>query len=207
MPKFPEPPPVASLESLPPIVRRVDAGTLLWRIYFQDTVYQTKWNTFRYFGPTASRFDHHEEPEHDQDRGILYSAVDGGICFAECFQETRTIDVHRHGPLLVGFKLAHSLDLLDLTSNWPTRAGTSMAINSGQRPRARRWARAIYAAYPSLHGLWYASSMGANEPAQALFERAKFAMPGVPVIHRRLADPELEGYVRRVARRFGYVVV
>jgi hypothetical protein len=166
-----------------------------------------RWNTFRYFGPTGSRFDHHDEPQRIQERGILYTAIDGEICFAECFQSSRTIDVSRAGPALVAFALARERALLDLTSDWTTRVGASMAINSGPRPRARRWAREIYEAYPTLDGLWYASSMAANAPAQALFERAADALPARPTFHRSLGDAKLTDLVDGAAERFGYAVV
>lgn len=204
--KFPEPPTARELAKHPPVVRIVPAGTLLWRVYFSDTPYRVKWNTFRHFGPTGSRFDHHEEPQRLQDRGIMYTAIDGEICLAECFQSTRTIDVDRNGPALVGFALTADIALLDLTSDWPTQAGASMAINSGPRPRARRWAQAIYEAYPGLHGIWYASSMAANAPAQALFERAIRATPDTPVFHRRLCDHELEPVIEWAGERFNYAV-
>jgi len=32
-----------------------------------------------------------------------------------------------------------------------------MAIGTGPRPRAQRWSRAIYDAYPDLDGLYYLS--------------------------------------------------
>ncbi len=48
-----------------------------------------------------------------------------------------------------------------------------MALVSGPRPRARAWARAIYVAYPEAEGVWYGSSMHANTPCIALFERAQ----------------------------------
>ncbi len=204
--KFPEPPEAVELAKTPPVIRRVPAGTTLWRIYFGDTPHRVHWNTFRHFGPTGSRFDHHDEPQRIQDRGIMYTAIDGPICFAECFQATRTIDVDRNGPALVGFTLAADVELLDLASDWPTQVGASMAINSGPRPRARRWARAIYEAYPTLHGLWYASSMAANGPAQALFERAHSALPPLPLVHRRLCEPELEALVEWAGERFNYAV-
>jgi hypothetical protein len=82
-----------------------------------------------------------------------------------------------------------------------------MAINSGPRPRARRWSQAIYDAYPTVEGLYYASSMNANEPALVLYERAASALPGRPLFHRALADAALTGAVVRAARRFTYAVV
>ncbi len=127
--------------------------------------------------------------------------------FAEVFQETRVIDRRRNAPWLVAFDLGRPLELLDLTDSWPTRAGASMAINSGPRPKARRWSQRIYEAYPTIEGLSYPSSMDGNRPAVALYERALDALPARPVFHRALADPALSVAVIRAARRFGYAVV
>lgn len=138
---------------------------------------------------------------------MLYAAEEAATCFAEVFQDTRTIDRRRHDPCLVGFELGRPVRLLDLTGAWPTRAGASMAINSGPRPRAQRWSQAIYAAYPAVEGLYYASSMNANRPAVALYERGAGALPDRPVFHRALADVALSAAVVRAARRFDYAVV
>lgn len=128
----------------------------------------------------------------------------GETAFAEVFQETRAINRRRGDPHLVAFDLSAQVRLLDLTGNWPTRAKASMAINSGPRPRARRWSQQIHAAYPDIAGLWYASSMDGNHPAVALYERALPAMPARPVFHRALADPALTPIVRRAALKFEY---
>jgi hypothetical protein len=101
-------------------------------------------------------------------------------------------------------RIRRALVLLDLTGTWPTAAGASMAINSGPRPRARRWSQAIYAAYPSVEGLLYCSSMHANQPAAALFERAQSAIPPAPAFHRALADPGLLLRLDAAATLLGY---
>jgi len=207
VPKLPEPPPAAALAAIPPEIRTVPQGTRLWRIYFQGGEHPVAWNAFRHFGPTNSRFDHHLPPSPVQDRGILYAATEGSVLFAELFQEDRVIDRQRNGPWLVAFDLAAPVALLDLAGGWPTRAGASAAINSGPRPRARRWSQRLYEAYPTIAGLWYPSSMGGNRPAIALYERALAAMPGRPVFHRALADPALTAIVLRAAGRFGHGVV
>jgi hypothetical protein len=207
VPKFPEPPPADELEAVTPDVRVVPQGTMLWRIYFAAGPHPVNWNTFRYFGPTNGRFDHHLLPKAVQDRGILYAAVDGMTTFAEVFQETRTIDRRRWDPHLVSFELAQPIDLLDLRGNWPTQAGASMAINSGLRPRARRWSQRIYEVYRDVHGIWYASSMDGNRPAVALFERGPLAMPDRPSFHRALADSALDGIAFRAARKFNYDLI
>jgi hypothetical protein len=141
-----------------------------------------------------------------QDRRILYVAAQIRTCLAEVFQRRRHIDTSFGHPWLVGFALAAPLRLLDLTGAWPTRAGASMAINSGPRPRARRWSRAIYVAYPAAQGLYYASSMDGNAPAVALFERAAPALPAHPFFHRALADQLLQPALAGAAEELGYTL-
>jgi hypothetical protein len=82
-----------------------------------------------------------------------------------------------------------------------------MAINSGPRPRAREWSQAAYAAYPAIEGLYYASSMNANQPAFVLYERAAAALPGLPLFHRALADATLIAAIGRTAQCFNYAVI
>ena len=117
------------------------------------------------------------------------------------------IDRSARAPWLAGFELRRQITLLDLTGTWPTRAGASMAISSGPRPRAQRWSRVIYEAYPDVEGLLYPSSMHANRPAVALYERAGGALPHTPVFHRPLDDPALLPVLARVARDLGYGLV
>lgn len=209
MPKFPEPPSPAHLAArAAPDVEKVPFGTVLWRVYFRGGPNPTVWNRFRSYGPVSrGRFDHHDPPPKRQERAILYAAIEGPTSLAEVFQDTRVIDRHRSDPWLAAFAIEETLDLLDLTGSWPTRAGGSMAINRGPRPRAQRWARAIYDAYPALHGIHYPSSMDGNRPALALFERALRAMPKQPRLNRALAEPPLLIPIANAAARFGYRVV
>lgn len=209
MAKFPEPP--AAL-TLPPALVVLTMGTTLWRIYSTGGAFPTAWNTFRYFGPVrSSRFDHHTaQPPAIGAHGILYaasgaSAVD--TCLAEFFQATRIINRTQNAPWLAGFALTRDVTLLDLTGTWPTQAGASMAITSGPRPRAQRWSRAIYAAYPHVEGVLYGSSMNANQPAYALYERALTALPAAPSVNRALADPTLLAGIAVAAGQFNYLVV
>ncbi len=207
--KFPEPPSPTDLAArVSPAIKTIPAETTLWRVYFRGGKHPMAWNQFRSHGPVAgARFDHHGAQPNQQRRGILYAAVGIPTCLAEVFQATRVIDRHRRDPWLVGFRTASPLELLDLTGNWPTRAGASMSINSGPRPRAQRWARAIYAAYPAIHGILYASSMNANQPALALFERAASALPPFPRSNRALAEQPLLILLANAAARFDYAFV
>lgn len=192
MPKLPEPP--RSL-AIPAEITVLPAGRTIWRIYFAGGAHSTTWQ------------DYHDLPRRVQARGILYAAVEPTTCLAEVFQSTRVIDRSAGSPWLVAFRSARPLRLLDLTGVWPTRVGASMAINSGPRPRARRWSRVIYDAYPDVDGLWYASSMHANRASLALYERARRAIPGAPSFHRALADPALLRRLNTAASILGYRLV
>jgi hypothetical protein len=208
MPKFPEPPLAKDLAQRPAELRTLPAGTELWRIYMRGGAHPATWNQFRRWGSVASaRFDHHEPPPHPQARGILYAAMQIAACVAEVFQARRVIDVTGGLPWLVGFTLSSPVALLDLTGTWPTSAGASMAINSGPRSRAQRWSRTVYDAFPDVHGLWYASSMYANTPALALYERAEPAIALAPFVHRPLNDPALRSALQRIATTLGYEMI
>jgi hypothetical protein len=209
--KLPEPPSKATLERISPAVATLPAGTKLWRIYFRDGSYPTTWDRMRYYGPVRStRFDHHLDPPGVQDRGILYAATgDDAIatCLAEVFQDTRLLDTQRNEPRLAAFALARDVSLLDLGGKWATVAGASANINSGPRPRCRRWSRTIYDAYPKLMGLYYASSMNGNEPAVALYERASKAIPRLPLFNRPLSDATLLLPLENKAAELGYDLI
>ena len=207
MAKFPEPPPTDELAKISPDHKKIPKGATFWRLYFRGGPHPTFWNSFRSFGPTGARFDHQLPPPRLQVRRILYCAAEGPTCLAEVFQETRVIDRAARDPWLAAFDLAESLSLLDLSGAWPTRAGASMALSTGPRARSRRWAQAIYSAYPDSQGIYYPSSMHANRAAIALWERGARAIPPRPVFHRPLVDPALLPVLSRVARELGYGLV
>lgn len=209
MPKSPEPPGRGQLAArLPPDIHSIPRGSTVWRIYYRGGLHPVAWNRFRRWGPVANmRFDHHSPPPRLQTRSVMYGALLVPTCFAEVFQDTRTIERSRNQPWLVGFGLTRAVALLDLTGNWPTRAGASMAMTTGRRDRARRWSVRIYEDYPAIEGLWYGSSMDANHPAVALYERAQNALPTWPIFHRAVADPALDLHVAAAALRFNYLVV
>ena len=203
MPKFPEPP--ADLAAIPPATRILPTGLELWHLYFQGGAHPRSWYGFRSYGPVASaRFDHHIGPPHDQERAIFYGGSLGNLCVAEVFQQERVIDRRKDEPWLVGFTLTRDVTVLDLCGTWPTRAGASMAISSGQRARARRWSAAIYAAYPHIEGLWYPSSMYGNEPAVAFYERARAAVGGTLFFHLPLSARGLVRPLYRLAKEISY---
>ena len=203
--KLPLPPP-----ELPKLLLRdrkaFAAGTLCWRVYRTGSPHPMTWRDFRHHGPTASgRFDHQEPPPHDDPvRAISYVSLDILGALAEAFQAGRLVDRRRQAPWLVGFELVETLDLLDLTRLWPTRAGASQAIATGRRATAQAWSRAVYRSYPSLAGLLYRSSMAGGSANLALYERALPAIPARPTIHLPLTHPGLSLPLARAAARLGY---
>jgi hypothetical protein len=211
MAKLPEPPAVAAMRGITPGVEILPAGARLYRIYFRGGRHPGGWDRFRNFGPLANtRFDHHFEPPRVQERAILYGAIPGGAvatCVAEVFQETRLVDTRRHDPQLAAFSLVDDVPLLNLRGRWPTKAGASANINSGPRPRARRWSRTVYEAYPDICGLLCASSMNGNRPAVALYERAARALPEAPDFNRPLSDAALLVPLERIASDLGYDLI
>jgi len=204
MPKLPLPPPPGRLAEIGADERVVPAGAALFRVYFLGGLHSGSWNAFRHYGPATGRFDPHLPPPRLQERGVMYLARHPRTCLAEVFQAKRRVDILTSEPMLVGFRLVRAVHVLNLTGLWPTRAGASMAISSGPRPRAQRWARAIHAAFPAIDGLLYGSSMAGNAPCLTLFERAADALPARPEVHRPLADPLLRAFLGRTAVTLGY---
>jgi len=206
--KFPVPPGVAVLRGIAPQTLIVSADLKLARIYFAAGPHPTRWNQFRSFGPTDTRWDHHLPNVHgvavEQDRSILYCAPDIDTCAAEVFQATRRIDRTRNAPWLVVFALREAVTLLDLRGKFATKMGASTAIHSGPRSRARAWARELYEAYPDIQGLYYGSSMNGHAPAVALNDRARQAMPEQPEFHRALNDDMLVETLQQIALRLSY---
>jgi hypothetical protein len=139
---------------------------------------------------------------------VYYAALDARTCLAEVFQATRRIDRVYQAPWLVVFKTAAPLRLLDLTGEFATRLGASMAIHSGSRTRARGWARDLYGAFPEAQGILYSSSMHAGKPALALNERAleSALFPAHPEFHRALADDVLLDSLKHAAQALGYAL-
>ena len=185
----------------------IPAGMTFFRVYFRSSRHAVTWRTFRIYGPTDARFDHHLRPPRDQPRGILYVAIHPRTALAEVFQRRRTINTRRMHPWLVGVETTAELRLLDLTGLWPTRLDASMALSTGPHARTRPWSRAAYEAYPELHGLWYGSAMDSMRGCAALFERGAPAMPPSPAFHRALADPALRALLEHWARELNYRLI
>lgn len=204
MPKFPWPPAPDELRRVPVELHTLRTGTLLARIYPRGGRHPTSWPAFRFDGPFPSaRFDHHVTGAH---RGVVYAARDLTTCVAEVFQSSRMVDRFADDRCVAAFRIARSVRLLDLTRDWPTRAGASQALASGPRARAQAWARTIYDAYPRAEGIWYPSSMHGGHPAVVLFERVGDALPTVADIDVPLSHPGLLPDLTRAASSLGYLL-
>ena len=108
---------LASFAPRPSEVFTLPAGRIVWRVYFQAPR-NTSWSTFRSYGPTSSRFDHHAPPPGmSQNKAILYGAATYPTCLAEVFQSTRVVDRRTNTPYLAAFAFNQDIPLLDLTSS------------------------------------------------------------------------------------------
>ncbi|MDD9998981.1 MAG: RES family NAD+ phosphorylase [Gammaproteobacteria bacterium] len=208
MTKLPKHPNLDRLEFTDPERCRIESGDELWRLYFRGGEHPSLWNQFRTVGPTDARFDHHPDGRTDTARAVMYLAMNPVTCLAEVFQKTRTIHRTHKKPALVGFAVTSPLNLLDLTGEFPTRIGASMALMTGSRSVGRNWARALHASYPEAQGFAYPSSMLANAVAIVLNERtdAAEALPRSPGFHKTLDDPGMITLLKNAARRLGYVI-
>jgi hypothetical protein len=212
MAKFPWPPPAERLHA----VRRDDdvvavaPMSALARVFRSGGDHPLRWDGFRTIGPVDSaRFDPHPPTDDGVARaapgyGVLYAAVALRTCLAEAFQSARVVDRRTDAPWLAVFNPTRTLRVLDLAGTWPTRAGASQAISSGPRDRARAWARAIFAAYDDVDGLWYRSSMDAGRPAVCLWERGSDALPAQPRALLPLDAPGLALPIARAGKALGY---
>ncbi len=178
----------------------------LFRIYRSSGRQATTWSRFRAFGPVRNgRFDHHPPPRGDHpNHGILYAAFDVKTAVAEAFGDERFVDRFRDQPYLVRFRLEVPVVALDLTGDWPTRAGGSQKLSSGPRPTAQVWSRAIWQDLATVSVLLYPSSMSGGGVNVAFFERAEASMPTTPDRTLPLSHPAFEPDLIRFASELGY---
>ena len=206
MAKLPCPPTVADLQAIGPDMVTLSAGTTLWRVHRTGGANPAAWDELRHYGPSASaRFDPHGEPPRTQSAGVAYLALDVPTALAEVFRGTRVIALRRGAPHLTGFETGSALDLLDLTGEWPLRAGASHIINTGRRDVTRAWARAFVAAWPHLHGLRYTSSM-TGHACLALYTPGQPALPASPAFSEPLSHVGLTNDLADAAQQIGYLL-
>jgi hypothetical protein len=204
--KLPGPPDPSELYYADEDIRIVDPVPL-WRIHKTGGDFPTAWNELRWWGPGRSmRFDAHVPPPSVQDRGVCYSALEVPTAIAEVYQQTRVINRFREGHWLTAWVPARPLYLLDLTGYWPIKAGASYTINTGRKDHCRKWAEAIYTAWPDIDGLLSHSSMTGADMA-TLFTHAADNFPAYPSFSEPLSHPGLRDDLLFVADQIGYHLV
>ena len=165
IPKVPDRPDPAVLAASDPEFHPIDTDTVLWRIGRTTATHVMGWNEFREYGPISTcRFDPHPDgpPGRHEGAGVLYAADALPSSLAEAYQDTRVIDCVSRSPAATAFRFRRPVRLLDLTGDWPLRAGASQVINTGRRAASRAWARAFVTVWPDLDGLWHTSSLTAD---------------------------------------------
>jgi hypothetical protein len=176
-------------------LRFVSTTDTVGRVYSAAGRHPVKWDTFRTYGPTDCRFDHHPAPPGDHPRrGIVYGVSRHEdpnfeillVCLLECFQRTKVVNRWRDQPHFATYRPNRQLCLLNVGSRWATKARCNGAISSGPHEMARRWSRAIYLHYRGdnakyiddngseqplrLDGLLYQCSLWQERDAIALYE-------------------------------------
>lgn len=148
----------------------IDAGEVWARLYWHAGRFPTRWDRFRHVAlPTPRRFDAFGAPGVD---GVAYGAVPHGpgppedisalaTCMAEIAQATGTLDRLDQRTFAV-VELPAPIRLLDVSSDWATRAGAGTHLSTGPHRVTSGWARAIATRWPDLHGV---ASIGATRPA------------------------------------------
>ncbi|HEX7301771.1 hypothetical protein [Lentzea sp.] len=198
----------------------VNPTDTIGRVYSAAGPHPVRWNTFRTYGPSDSRFDHHPAPAGNHPRrGIAYGVSRPEdpneemllVCLLERFQRTRVVDRWFDRPHFATYRPRRQLCLLNVGSRWATRAGCNGAISSGPHEMARRWSRAIYLHYRGdrakyvdddgrtrpvrLDGLLYRCSLWQERNAIALYERAADALPAAPLLDAPLGDSQFDEFM------------
>jgi hypothetical protein len=126
----------------------------------------------------------------------------------EVFGDDRVIE--RGSFRAVYSKLKEPLLVLDLRGNAAIRAGTIHAIGQIEdRSKTQAWSRYIYdnaAIYGDVDGIIYANAHN-GEDAILLYERAETAIDRSTQRVRRLAAPDMELELLRIADATSFVVI
>lgn len=199
------PPPVNHVS---PSTYTLEADKKLIRVYDPTTKYKIKALTFRYSKP-IHRFDHQCLEEKDtQTRGIWYGAFTLSCCLTEIFGDSRTITVEEKEVALI--TLTQPLTLLDLRGSAAMRSGTVASIGgTAKRQVSQAWGKYFYE-HPELYGevaglIYHTAHNG--EKAIALYERAESNLISSKVEIMKLAHPQLQGAILRIALDNGMVVM
>ena len=193
----------------------INPGVVLIRVYDPKSRYNPGPRTFRRNGPRL-RFDHHRGtpsglvtiPRDDPDRAVYYGAFKLSSAIVEVFGKDCVIE--RGTFRAVYSTLKQPLIVLDLRGNAAIRAGTMHAIGQIEdAAKTQAWSRYIYenpATYGNVDGLIYANAHN-GEDAILLYERAQSAIATSTQRVRRLAAPEMELELLRIADATGFPLI
>jgi hypothetical protein len=153
------------------------------------------------------RWDPHPGPQPiSADEGVLYAAADVATSLAEVYQTTRVIDTRAGAPALTAWQPQRRLRLLDLSGTWLLCNTASAALLAAPRSICRRWARAIYATWPELDGLYVPSTL-TGRPNIVLWNAAADSMPTMPSFSRPLTHPLVWSIAQAAAAEIGYHIL
>ena len=161
------------------------------------------WNMGRAIGPFL-RYDPHDSAS---EVTVWYAADSLETALAEAFQETKTVDVSTARPYLCAASTAVG-PLLDLSSQWSTRASCGLLIATAPHQDTQPWVRAIRVAYPQVAGLYNVSSVHPPGRCVVLWGDPDhpLPLPARPLFNRPLADPSVIVALSQVADRIGYLL-
>ncbi len=188
------------------------AGGVWARLYLHAGRHPIRWDRFRSSPlPSPGRFDAFGAPDVG---GVAYAAIpfgEGGpgqtvhpvrpgdasalaTCVAEAAQDTRTLDRLDQRSFAVA-ELTQPLRLLDLPSDWSTRAGAGAHLSTAPRRETSRWAVSIASRWADVDGVAYVAATRPAGRAIALWSpRARDAVGSSRLLLlRTLDDPALRG--------------
>lgn len=212
----------------------ISSGTRLCRIYNRRGPHATRPDQLRHWGPAPmARFDHHDHPvgDHLDAQGDVAAAtgyyaiepppkppprdqvlaVDSPVvtAAAEAFQSDRIIDCSDRLGLAI-MSTRSDIEVLDLSSGWPTRSGAGSHLATGPRSQTQTWARAIHAAHPQLAGIAWTSSVHPPGRVAVLNERAadRHGIVATRLHFDRALDDDVSSRIMRlVSDLIGYEIV
>jgi hypothetical protein len=116
------------------------------------------------------------------------------------------IDTRAGAPALTAWQPQRRLRLLDLSGTWLLRNTASAALLAAPRSICRRWARAIYTAWPELDGLYVPSTL-TGRPNIVLWNAAADSIPTMPSFSRPLTHPLVWSIAQAAAAEIGYHIL
>jgi len=197
-------------------------GSTWARVYFHAGRYPTRWDRFRHEAIAApGRFDPFGAPGAD---GVAYAAttlgervpaepappLDDGdrsalaTCVAEAAQGMATLDRLDQRSLAVA-ELTRPLRVLDVSSDWATRAGAGTHLSTSARRETCAWAVSIATRWPDLDGVAYIAATRPAGRALALWSpsAATAVTTSTLLLLRTLDDPVLRGPLSWAAHTTG----